>query len=43
MKVLKLITVVAMMMLFVTGCNIKTESPEQLAKIPNYDDTKSIV
>ena len=43
MKVLKLITVVALMMLFVTGCNIKTESPEQLAKIPNYDDTKKVL
>ena len=43
MKVLKLITVVALMMLFVTGCNIKTESPEQLAKIPDYDDTKKVL
>ncbi|MCC0637479.1 MULTISPECIES: hypothetical protein [unclassified Clostridioides] len=43
MKLLKLIIVSGLMMLFVTGCNVKTESPEQLAKIPNYDDTKKVL
>ncbi|MEF9990578.1 MAG: hypothetical protein RRZ84_03940 [Romboutsia sp.] len=40
MKLVKLVTVVSLSMFFTTGCIASTESPEELAKIPIYNEEK---